>query len=121
MFSILGGILLIGIIARVVGIVLKKRKKIKLEEIKQMKLLQEEEFEEKARNIYQLIINDYTQIQKVCLICNEIDNTIITLDDNKEIDIIEDINNNRFSNILIYITPEKCCHLYHDKCCLKGN
>ena len=121
MFSILGGILLIGIIARVVCIVLKKRKKIKLEEIKQMKLLQEEEFEEKARNIYQLIINDYTLIQKVCLICNEIDNTIITLDDNKEIDIIEDINNNRFSNILSYITPEKCCHLYHDKCCLKGN
>lgn len=68
MFSILGGILLIGIIARVVCIVLKKRKKIKLEEIKQMKLLQEEEFEEKARNIYQLIINDYTLIQKVSII-----------------------------------------------------
>jgi hypothetical protein len=31
-------------------------------------------------------------------------------------DIINDINNNKFSTLLEYIEPKTCPHFYHEKC-----
>ena len=121
MFSIIGGILLIGVVARIIEVLLKVRKENKEKERKRTKLLEEKKFRENARNIYQLIVKDYTLINKVCLICSNIDKSIIIDDDVNEIDVVEDINNGRFDNLHDYITPKSCCHLYHDKCCDNEN
>lgn len=113
MFSIIGGILLIGVVARIIEVLLKVRKENKEKERKRTMLLEEKKFRENARNIYQLIVKDYTLINKVCLICSNIDKSIIIDDDVNEIDVVEDINNGRFDNLHDYITPKSCCHLYH--------
>ena len=121
MFSILGGILLIGIVARSIEVLLKKRKENEEKERKRKRLLKESKFRENAGNIYQLIVKDYTLINKVSSICNNIDKSIIIDDDVNEIDVVEDVNNGQFDNLHDYITPKSCCHLYHDKCCNNGN
>ena len=101
----------------------------------EMRILETNKLLDRASNLYDLIKNDYSLIEKVCLLCAENDksplfnvnedyyeNTNINNDNNKnnlEIDFIDDINNGNFTSFMKYITPKICNHFYHDNCCEK--
>ena len=88
-------------------------------------MLEIHEINQKAQNIYSLIEKDFTKITRVCLFCaddnylNEEQNYNII--DSNQIDIIDDINNGNFYDLYSYITPNKCCHSFHNVCWTKYN
>ena len=100
-----------------------------------MRILETNKLLDRVSNLYDLIKNDYSLIEKVCLLCEENDksplfnvnedyyeNANINNDNNKnnlEIDFIDDINNGNFTIFMKYITPKICNHFYHDNCCEK--
>ena len=93
---------------------------------------------------FPLLENDYTLIETTCFYClkskekenknlfklydnidlsEEKENMITENDINinynsktEKKDIINDINNNKFSTLLEYIEPKTCPHFYHEKC-----
>ena len=107
--------------------VYKDKKKEEYNKIKKdMKLLEEKNALDKGSEFYSRIKDDYSYINKICVLCNDLDDTV-PIDyedsyyyDHKEINIINDINNGEFENFYDYVTPKKCYHSFHDGCCKKN-
>ena len=86
-----------------------------------MQLLEEKNALDKGTDLYSRIKDDYSYINKICVLCRDLDNIVQNNNDsyyyeNKNIDIIEDINNGTFENLYDYIYPKKCYHSFHDEC-----
>lgn len=116
--SILFGILAVGIILFIIEKIIVGKKREKEERLKEMKLLAQEKFKEKTKNFYSLIQKDYTLIEKVCLLCTNMDksNNNVNYNNNEEIDAIDDFNKGNYLNLYDFISPKECCHLFHDNC-----
>ena len=74
-----------------------------------MRLLNEKNALDKGADFYSRIQDDYSYINKVCILCNDLDNTIQSNSyyySHEQIDIIEDINNGTFENLYDYINPK---------------
>ena len=103
----------------------KKEKKKKDKKKKRKKLLKECELMEKASSLYESILNDYTLLDQTCLLCATSEQTQILNEDfsynNLKIDIIDDINGEKYNNLIQYITPTICSHFYHNNCLNKYN
>ena len=80
---------------------------------------------EKASSLYESILNDYTLLDQTCLLCAKNEQTQILNEDfscnDLKIDIIDDINGEKYNNLIQYITPTKCTHFYHNNCLNKYN
>ena len=106
----------------------KKYEEKKIEKKEYQQLLEKKNHQKLLRDFYRKIKQDYTNINKICLLCLNKD-SILNLEnidsDNDNIldynkkstnNIINDINNGIFKNFMNYITPKKCSHLYHKSC-----
>lgn len=86
-------------------------------------LLKEKNAEKKSSDFYSKIEVDINYINKICVLCCDLDNIIQNYDSkyyySDKIDVIEDINNGTFENFYDYIFPKKCNHSFHDDCCKK--
>ena len=103
----------------------KIKKQLDYKELeKKVQLLEEKNALDKGTDLYSRIKDDYSYINKICVLCQDLDNIVQNNNDsyyyeNKNIDIIEDINNGTFENLYDYIYPKKCYHSFHDECCKK--
>ena len=103
----------------------KKEKKKKDKNKKRKKLLKARELTEKTSSLYESILNDYTLLDQTCLLCAKNEQTQILNEDfscnDLKIDIIDDINGEKYNNLIQYITPTICSHFYHNNCLNKYN
>ena len=102
----------------------KEKKKEEYEDMKwRRSLLKEKNAEKKSSDFYSKIEVDINYINKICVLCCDLDNIIQNYDSkyyySDKIDVIEDINNGTFENFYDYIFPKKCNHSFHDDCCKK--
>ena len=102
-FSILGGILVIGILMFIIEKIIVGKKREKEERQKEEKLLTKKKFEEKMGNFYSLIQKDYTLIEKVCLLCTTMDEPNNDVNYNEEIDAIDDFNKGNYLNLYDFV------------------
>ena len=103
----------------------EKRKEKERQKKKRKKLLKECDLMEKSSSLYESILNDYTLLDQTCLLCAKNEQTQILNEDfscnDLKIDIIDDINGEKYNNLIQYITPTKCSHFYHNNCLNKYN
>lgn len=102
----------------------KEKKKEEYEDNKwRRRLLKEETAKNKSSDLYSKIQDDINYINKICVLCCDLDNVIQNNDsryyNSDKIDVIDDINNGNFENFYDYIFPKKCNHSFHDDCCKK--
>ena len=106
----------------------KNWEKKKIEKKEEQRLLEIKNHKKLLQDFCRKIKQDYTNINKICLLCLNKD-SILNLEnidsDNDSIldynkrstnNIINDINSGIFKNFMNYITPKKCSHLYHKSC-----
>ena len=131
--GIVMGVIFIFFACAIFRIAAYKYEKYKKEKENEQKLLGKIKPEELMADFCKQIWEDYTKIDKVCLLyfneknysrMNSLGDININFDNEYILDfnksntnyIINDINNGTFTNFIEYITPKKCLHLYHKKC-----
>ena len=129
LYAVLGSITFCGLIVLPICALCnyfkEKREEKERQKQKRKKLLKARELTEKTSSLYESILNDYTLLDQTCLLCATSEQTQILNEDfsynNLKIDIIDDINGEKYNNLIQYITPTICSHFYHNNCLNKYN
>ena len=113
LYAVLGSITFCGLIVLSICALCnyfkEKREEKERQKQKRKKLLKARELTEKTSSLYESILNDYTLLDQTCLLCATSEQTQILNEDfsynNLKIDIIDDINGEKYNNLIQYITP----------------
>ena len=130
LYVIVGIILAIIIAFAIYKIMPLIKRKYKEKKRDKQRLLIAKNQKELVNNFYELIMRDYTQLEKFCLICFKKGESTILNSNNELFSGINNSNINELSNYYIiqdinygicrnfkdYITPYSCSHIYHNEC-----